>query len=647
MFVMLYICVKLKLHNIIRMYMNKIWLAFVAGALSLSCGRQAPEKVETPLPRTQKERVKWFEEARLGVMIHWSLCTPASGRFYGEKVRNSEYAEWVRCHNKVQKADWDLMAKRMPISEKEVEYWVIAAKEGGFKYLTFVTKHHDGVAFWNSKVSDYTYGKLSGTDFDVLKCLKEKCDKYGIVLCAYYSQWLDWEHPNGRNNDWDYADERKQGFDRVAAGRGDVEAPFRKLPADEEYDKYWREKAMPQVAELIKDYGVKLLWFDCWREDPVAEGQMTEKQMRDMLAMVRELDPTVLVNTRLGIHEVGDDGVDFQTMGDNEFPEKPLGHTWETAATFNHSWGYNRDDQNWRSTTYFVREIVKGIYKGGNVMLNIGPRADGSIPQEIRTRMLEIGDMIRKNKVGFYGTYPSPFAEDSQDWGLVTQCPSDGGKTKVYLHVFEWPSDGVIRVNGLKNKVLSAYIPSLDRKVEFVQKGLLLHVLGPVHEPVAYDSVIELEVEGELQAENGFNGEINFGGIALKQEKAVLEGGLERMKGVDLSGVGYISPTSIRGWKSENELASWKVYIPERCERELLICYSCDSLSAGNAYRVEIEGVDSIKAVALPGPKGFNEYYTRHLGKVVFPEEGMYTVRVRPEKNVGKELFGLNWMFVK
>ena len=97
--------------------MNKIWLAFVAGALSLSCGRQAPEKVETPLPRTQKERVKWFEEARLGVMIHWSLCTPASGRFYGEKVRNSEYAEWVRCHNKVQKADWDLMAKRMPISE--------------------------------------------------------------------------------------------------------------------------------------------------------------------------------------------------------------------------------------------------------------------------------------------------------------------------------------------------------------------------------------------------------------------------------------------------------------------------------------------------------------------------------------------------
>ena len=143
------------------MYMNKIWLALVAGALFLGCGRQKTEEAATPLPQTQKERVAWFEEARLGVMIHWSLCTPASGRFYGERVRNTEYAEWLRYRNKVQKADWDRMAKRMPISEKEIEDWVIAAKEGGFKYLTFVTKHHDGVAFWNSKVSDYTYGKLS------------------------------------------------------------------------------------------------------------------------------------------------------------------------------------------------------------------------------------------------------------------------------------------------------------------------------------------------------------------------------------------------------------------------------------------------------------------------------------------------------
>lgn len=627
--------------------MNKFWLMLVASLLLAGCGKQTPEKVNEPLPRTQKERAKWFEEARLGIMIHWSLCTPASGRFYGEKVRNSQYAEWIRCHNKVQKADWDKMAKRMPITEKEVEDWVIATKEGGFKYLTFVTKHHDGVAFWNSKVSDYTYGKLSGTNFDVLKCLKEKCEKHGITLCAYYSHWLDWGHPHGRNNDWDYLDEQNPDFDRVAAGRGDIKADFRQLPTEEEYDKYWREKAMPQVAELIKDYGVKLFWFDCWREDPVAEGQMTEKQMRDMLNMVRELDPTVLVNTRLGIHEVGDNGVDFQTMGDNEFPDKPLGHTWETAATFNHTWGYNRDDQNWRSTTYFVREIVKGIYKGGNVMLNIGPRADGSIPPEIQTRIHEIGEMIHKNKVGFHGTYPSPFAEDSQDWGLITQRSEDG-KTKVYLHVFEWPSDGIIRVNGLKNKVLSARIPSLgDKQVEYVQKGLLLHVMGPNREPVAYDSVIELEVEGELEAENGFCGEINFGGISMGQAKATLTGGLEHTVGKDISGAGYISPTSIRGWKSEKDHASWKVYIPEEGERELAICYSCDAESVGQPFEVEVEGVGTIKAVTLAGPKGFDEYYTRHLGKVKFPKAGMYTVNVRPVGNLQKELFGLNWLFIE
>ncbi len=625
--------------------MNKTLIVCLATLLFFSCNTKQPEAVQH-IPQNHSERIKWFEEARLGIMIHWSLCTPAAGRFNGESVRNSQYAEWVRCHNKVQKADWDQMAKRMPITEQEIENWVIATKEGGFKYLTFVTKHHDGVAFWNSRVSDYTYGNLSGTNFDVLKCLKEKCDKHGIILCAYYSHWLDWEHPNGRNNNWDYADEQSLGFDRVAAGRGEIDAPLRQLPTEEEYDKYWREKSMPQVAELIKDYGVKLFWFDCWREDPVAEKQITQKQMDDMLAMIRELDPSVLVNTRLGIHKVGDGGVDFQTMGDNEFPDKPLNHMWETAATFNHSWGYNRDDQGWRSTTYFIREIVKGIYKGGNIMLNIGPRADGSIPPEIRTRMEEIGKVIKKNKVGFHGTYPSPFTENSQDWGLITQR-NEGNKTKLYLHVFEWPSDGVIRVNGLKNKVLSATIPALDKQITFTQKGLLLHLAGPVKEPCDYDTVVELIIKGTPEVNNDFCGEINFGGVHMGISKANLSGGIELRKGVDLSGVGYISPTSIRNWKDINSVANWNVYIPEACERSLRICYSCDDVSAGQSYQVEIEDVGIIEAKTLSGPTGFNEFYTRHLGKVKFPKEGIYKVRVSPVNEVKGDLFGLNWMFLE
>lgn len=621
-------------------------LITLCAVLCFCMGSWAQQKEVRPAARNYEERIKWFEEARLGVMIHWSLCTPAAGRFNGEKLRNSHYAEWLRCHNKVQKADWDKMARRMPITEEEIENWVIATKEGGFKYLTFVTKHHDGVAFWNSKVSDYTYGKLSGTGFDVLKCLKEKCDKHGIILCAYYSHWLDWEHPNGRNNNWDYADEESPGFDRIAAGRGETDAPFRQLPTDEEYDKYWREKSMPQVAELIKDYGVKLFWFDCWREDPVAEKQMTQKQMDDMLAMVRQLDPSVLVNTRLGIHEVGESGVDFQTMGDNEFPDNPLPHMWETAATFNHSWGYNRDDQGWRPTTYFIREIVKGIYKGGNVMLNIGPRADGSIPPEIKTRMDEIGKVIRTNKIGFHGTYPSPFAEGSQDWGLITQ-KTDGNRTHLYLHVFEWPSDGIIRVNGLKNKVISASIPATGKQIPAVQKGMLLHLSGPIKEPCNYDTIIEVIIEGSPQVDNSFCGEINFGGIHMGIDKVSMSGGIELRKGVDLNGVGYITPTSIRNWKDENSTATWKIYIPEAGERNLRICYSCDSISAGQNYKVEIGPIQTIKAKTLPGPVGFNEFYTRHLGKVKFPQAGVYEIKVSPIGSVKGDLFGLNWLFAE
>lgn len=605
----------------------------------------------------EAERVKWFEDARLGMMIHWSLCSPAAGRFHGERLRNSYYAEWIRSHNRVQKADWDEMVKRMPITEKEVEDWVLAAKEGGFKYLTFVTKHHDGVAFWNSKVSDYTYGKLSGTNFDVLKCLKKYCDKYNIILCAYYSHWLDWGDPNGRNNTFDYADEQKPGFDRIAAGRGEVKASYRSRSVNEDYEKYWYGKAMPQVAELIKDYGVKLFWFDCWRTDPVGQGEMTEKQMRDMLQMIRELDPEVLVNTRLGIHDVGENGVDFETMGDNQFPEKPLGHMWETAATFNLTWGYNRDDQNWRSTTYFVREIVKGIYKGGNVMLNVGPRADGSIPAEIKTRIQEIGQVIKRNKVGYYHTYPSPFREASQDWGLITQA-RDGANTKLYLHVFEWPSDGIIRVNGLKNKVLKAVIPALGKQYQIVQKGLMLHINAPLREPVDYDTVIELTVQGkQVEVEHDLCGEINFGGIHMDIQNArLMNVGRLRSDEVDSlahrngenKNKGMYVPVSIHGWKHEEAKALWRVYIPEAGEHELLINYACDEACAGQRYVVEVENGDSIQALTVANPGGYKDFYTRHLGKIKFSAPGIYTLVVRPvDKVVSNELFGLNWLFLK
>lgn len=605
---------------------------------------------------TYNERIRWFEEARLGMMIHWSLCSPAAGRFHGECLRNSYYAEWMRHHNRVQKADWDEMAKRMPLTEKDVENWVLTAKDGGFKYLTFVTKHHDGVAFWNSKVSDYTYGKLSGTDFDVLKCLKKYCDKYGIILCAYYSHWLDWGDSNGRNNTFDYADEQNEGFDRVAAGRGEVVSSYRHRATNDEYEKYWYGKAMPQVAELIKDYGVKLFWFDCWRTDPVGQGEMTEKQMRDMLQMIRELDPTVLVNSRLGIHDIGENGVDFETMGDNQFPQETMGHMWETAATFNLSWGYNRDDQNWRPTTYFVREIVKGIYKGGNIMLNVGPRANGSIPAEIRTRIHEIGEVIRKNKVGYFHTYPSPFEENSQDWGLITQA-QDGVNTKLYLHVFEWPSDGIIRVNGLKNKVLKAVIPALDKQCPIVQKGLLLHIKAPLREPVDYDTVIELTVEGKTEVESNLCGEINFGGIHMniqnakrtkvgkmfidKADSLTYRNGENENKGM------YI-PVSISGWKQDGAKVSWKVYIPEAGKRELLINYACDEAYAGQEYIVEVEDGRSIRAYTVPNPGGQDDFYTRHLGWLNFDSPGIYVLTVRPVGEVkAKDLFNLNWLFLK
>lgn len=183
---------------------------------------------------TNSEKVKWFTDARFGMFIHWGLYSAAEGIWEGERLRNgNNYAEWIRYRNRISEDEYVKLAKRFDWNKIDPEQWVILAKKAGMKYILITAKHHDGIAIWDSKVRDHNLSKLSGTNRDVLKELAAACKKHGMKLGFYYSHWLDWEHPDG----WDHNQE--------ITGR----------ITDEQYNKYWQGKVLPQLRELLTNYG--------------------------------------------------------------------------------------------------------------------------------------------------------------------------------------------------------------------------------------------------------------------------------------------------------------------------------------------------------------------------------------------------------
>jgi alpha-L-fucosidase len=222
--------------------------------------------------------------------------------------------------------------------------------------------------------------------------------KYGF----YYSHWEDWEHAGGAKPLWE------------------------KQPTDEEYQKYWEEKSLPQVKELLVNYDPDLLWFDTWGE----EGTLLTPQRRDeLIRLVRTYSKKCLINGRICYTNPGDD-IDFLEMMDNEYPASLQDRPWQTPATMQHSWGYHAKDFNWKSTKQMLTYLVSNTSKGGNYLLNIGPMADGTIPVPAVRRLREMGAWMSANGEAIYGT--SPIKVQVPD-GVYLSQKTEGGKHLLYI----------------------------------------------------------------------------------------------------------------------------------------------------------------------------------------------------------------------
>ncbi len=349
-------------------------------------------------------RLNWWREAKFGLFIHWGLYAIPAGIWQGEEVAG--LGEWIMLRARIPVADYKKLALRFNPIHFDAAAWVALAKAAGQKYIVITSKHHDGFSLFHATVGDYNIVDATPFGRDVIKELADECAKQGMPLGFYYSQTQDWHHPDGDGNDWDFEESKK------------------------DFQGYIDNYVKPHVQQLLTEYGpVAIIWFD------TPKG-ITRDQSQQLLDLCNELQPDCLVCGRLG-NTLGD----YASARDNQIP----GHLvqavdWETPATINDTWGFKRNDHNWKSTTELIHKLVDIVSKGGNYLLNVGPTAEGIIPAPSVERLEAMGTWLAVNGEAIYGARPGPIQGES--W-----CRSTRKGNKIYLHLFDWPTAGNLQVN--------------------------------------------------------------------------------------------------------------------------------------------------------------------------------------------------------
>ncbi len=423
--------------------------------------KESPDPYAHETREQRDERLAWFKDARFGMFIHWGVYSVPAGKYKGREISNDSC--FITERTKMPLTDYHAFAAQFNPTQYDPDAWVRLAKDAGMKYIVITTKHHDGFALFETKASKWNMVDATPYGKDVIAPLAEACRKHGMKLGFYYSQCQDWGNPGGR----------------VRKGKWD---PLQ----DGELMDYIHHIAVPQVRELLTNYGdVSVFWWDTPRG-------MTQ-EASDALIQQLKLQPGIIHNNRLGFY----DG-DLRTP-EQHIPSEEEGYAWEACMTIRDTWGFKLSDTNFKSTKTLIHNLVDIASKGGNYLLNVGPKSNGEIPQESIDRLKGMAAWMKDNSESIYGTTRTPFAR--LNWGRCTKKESVNG-TKLYLHIFDWPKDGKLELPGLRSKVEAAYFLAdmqTPVKIETTEEGATMYL--PKEAPDEIDTVVVAKIIGELKVD--------------------------------------------------------------------------------------------------------------------------------------------------
>ncbi len=432
------------------------------------------------------KRMEWWREARFGMFIHWGVYSVPGGVYKGKQV--NRIGEWIMNRGKIPVAEYRQFAKEFNPVNYDADAWAKMAKDAGMKYIVITAKHHDGFAMFDSKASDWDIADATPYKKDLLKPLADACRKYGLKLGFYYSHAQDWVNPGGAaarkvaTEGWANPDSAAiDAYTESHSGHWDPAQTTKTMA------QYIDDVSVPQVKELLSNYGdVAVLWWDT----PTA---MTDEFAEKLNALLK-MQPNIITNDRLKRPNF---------PGDYKTPEQRIpnlseldGKDWETCMTMNETWGYKSYAHNWKSSQTLVRNLIDIASKGGNYLLNVGPKPDGTFPKESVTILKEMGEWMKVNGDAIYGTKASPFGLFS--WGRCTQ-KANGKNTTLYFSVFEWPKDGRLSIPGFKNEVTSAKLLGNNTAVKTESKDGTLTIDLPGQPLNTIATVVKVEVKGTVE----------------------------------------------------------------------------------------------------------------------------------------------------
>lgn len=418
----------------------------------------------TPTPENLQAR-EVFSIDRFGLFIHWGpFSIPGAG-------------EWVMNNRNITVANYRrLMDFFNPIDFNAAE-WVSMAKNAGMKYITLITRHHDGFSMWDTKYSDFN---IMNTPYkkDIVKLIADECHKQGIQLFLYYSllDWTreDYPHETGRTG---------QGTGRK--GKGDYA--------------HYLQFMKNQLTELLTNYGkIAGIWFDGYWDQTPPEGAADRTpridwHLGEIYSLIHQLQPQCLIGNNHHLSPLP--GEDFQ-MFEKDLPgnnnsglsfQKPSDQLpLETCETMNNSWGFNITDTSYKSSKELIDYLVNAAGRNANFLLNVGPMPNGKIQPEFIDTLREIGKWLQGNGKTIYGTKGNIVSP--QPWGTITAADK-----KMYVHILHFPAnEPYIFIPGLKDKITSATYFADGSKVKYKQlpEGCFIYLQGVSENDI--DTIIEL-----------------------------------------------------------------------------------------------------------------------------------------------------------